>query len=70
MLTNKVDAIPVAHILTSYLRDLSCFPAEISLEQGCNATSITGQMDQLQMDVLLLDVLFQRRMQSVQAVFD
>lgn len=70
MLTNKLDVILVAHILTSYLRDLSCFPAEISLEQGCSAALIIGQMDQLQMDVLLLGVLFQRREQSVQAGFD
>lgn len=70
MLTNKLDAIPVAHILTSYLGDLSCSFPEISLVRDCNATLITRQMDQLQMDVPLLDVLFQRRMQSVQAVFD
>lgn len=70
MLIQKLDAIPVAHILTSYLEDLSCSVAETSLEQCCSATLITGQMHQLQMHVMLLDVLFQRMMQSVQAVFE
>lgn len=64
---NRLNVTAIAQTVTSYPDHLISSQTVIRQGTGLRATLITGRMKQQQMDVLLWDVLFRRKMQSAQA---